>query len=88
MPPFGPYEDVNTTLPMTLSVICMSLCCMPGGAIGLVLASQASSAKGVGDFDRAKTKARASILVSAISMGITLVFGTLYLLLAIVSDAH
>jgi hypothetical protein len=59
---------------------------MPGGAIALVLASQANGAKGVGDYARAKDKARAAIEISSVSMANTAVLVMLWLLAAILAD--
>lgn len=88
-PPFGPvmpqpYEEVNTTLPIVLNAICLSLCCMPIGVIGIVIAIQASNAKGVGDYDGARRKARGATILALVTMGACALLYMLFFLASLV----
>jgi hypothetical protein len=89
-PPFGapmmpqPYEEVNTTLPIVLNAICLSLCCMPIGVIGIIIAVQASNAKGLGDFETARNKARGATILAVVTMGACAVLYTLFFLLSLI----
>jgi hypothetical protein len=62
MPGMG--GDVNTTLPLVLSILSLVLCCnLLFGGLGLFFAIQAGNAKKVGDFETARSKAKLSIII-------------------------
>ncbi len=70
----GAGGDVNTTLPLVLSVISV-FCCGFGtilGIIGIVLSVQAGSAKNMGDIEGARGKAKMATILAAIGIGIGL----------------
>jgi hypothetical protein len=83
MPPGG---DVNTTLPLVLSIICLACCCIPGGIFALINAMNANNAKKMGDLATAQSKARTSLIVSLVSMVLVAVFGTIYGVFMIMSE--
>ncbi len=68
-PPGGPMMpgaggDVNTTLPLILSICQLVLCCnLVFGGIGLFFAIQAGNAKKSGDIMTAKSKAKTAMMV-------------------------
>lgn len=71
----GAGQDINTTLPMILSIVAMIFCCGISfilGLIGLVFSIQAGNAKKTGDIETARSKAKtATILaIAAFAVGI------------------
>jgi len=68
-PPGGPMMpgaggDINTTLPLILSIVEIVLCCnLLFGGIGLVFAIQAGNAKKTGDLETARAKAKTAMIV-------------------------
>ncbi len=76
-PPGGPMMpgaggDVNTTLPLVLSIVSI-FCCGFGtilGIVGVVFALQASNAKKTGDLETARAKAKTSLIVAIVSMAL------------------
>ncbi len=64
----APGGDVNTTLPMVLSILCLACCCLPLGIVGLINAMNANKAKQVGDLATAQAKAKAAQLWSIIGI--------------------
>jgi Interferon-induced transmembrane protein len=76
MPGMG--GDVNTTLPLILSIVAIFPCgcslCIGSilGIVGLVFAIQAMNAKKVGDFATAQSKAKLATILSGIGIGIGL----------------
>jgi hypothetical protein len=71
----GAGGDVNTTLPLVLSIVSL-FCCGLGtilGIIGIVLSVQAGNAKNMGDIEGARGKAKTATILAAIGIGIGLV---------------
>ncbi len=66
--------EVNTTLPLILSIVSIFFCCIPG-IVATVLAAQANSAKSAGDFATAQQKAKTALIIAAVSIGIGVVGG-------------
>jgi len=69
-----PSGDVNTTLPLVLSIVSL-FCCGLGtllGIGGLVLAVQAGNAKKSGDMATAQQKAKLSTILAAVGIGLGL----------------
>jgi hypothetical protein len=68
-PPGGPMMpgaggDVNTTLPLVLSIVELVLCCnVIFGGVGLVFALQAGAAMKSGDIETARSKAKLSMII-------------------------
>ena len=85
----GAGGDVNTTLPLILSIAGI-LCCFLGfigGVIGLIFSIQAKTALGQGQVEEARSKAKVALLVSAICLGIQIVIWIVYVLLVFVLAA-
>lgn len=60
----GAGGDVNTTLPLVLSIIELVLCCnLLFGGLGLMFAIQAGNAKKVGDLELARSKAKTAMII-------------------------
>ena len=60
----GAGGDVNTTLPLVLSIVQLVLCCnLIFGGISLMFAIQAGNAKKAGDLVTARAKAKTAIIV-------------------------
>jgi hypothetical protein len=75
-PPGGPMMpgaggDVNTTLPIILSVVSIFFCCI-FGAIPLVFAIQANSAKNAGDIEGARNKAKTATIVAGVMIALSI----------------
>lgn len=70
MMPGGGGGDVNTTLPMILSVVATLFCCLPAGVAGIVFASQASTALNAGDYVTAQAKAKTSMTIAIASLAL------------------
>ncbi len=74
MPGMG--GDVNTTLPLILSIVAIFPCGCPMcigtimGIVGLVFTIQAMNAKKVGDFATAQSKAKLGLILSGIGVGV------------------
>lgn len=69
----GAGGDVNTTLPLILSIVAMLFCCGAGlgfipGVIGLIFAIQAGNAKKTGDFETARSKAKTALILAIVGM--------------------
>lgn len=72
-----PAGEVNTTLPLVLSIVSL-FCCGLGTLIGiaaLVFAIQAGNAKKTGDMATAQAKAKLSTILAAIGIGVGLLGG-------------
>lgn len=67
--------DVNTTLPLVLSIICLACCCLPAGIFGLISALNANKAKQMGDIATAQAKAKTALTVSIIGMVAGVIIG-------------
>jgi hypothetical protein len=63
-----PGGDVNTTLPLVLSIVCLACCCIPVGAGAVVYATNANKAKQAGDLQTAQAKAKTALILSIIGM--------------------
>jgi ABC-type Fe3+ transport system permease subunit len=74
----APGADVNTTLPLVLSIVCLACCCLPLGIGGLVFAMNANNAKKTGDLATAQAKAKTSLILSIIGMVGGVIIGTVY----------
>jgi hypothetical protein len=77
----GPGGDVNTTLPLILSIVSLA-CCWGStglsfilGVIGLVFAIQAGSAKSSGDMEGARAKAKTSLILAIVGLSVGFVGG-------------
>ena len=73
-----PGADVNTTLPLVLSIICLACCCLPAGVGGLIFAMNANNAKKAGDMATAQAKAKTSLIFSIIGMVGGAIIATVY----------
>lgn len=71
-----PRADVNTTLPLILSIVSLVMC---GnylfGVIALIFAIQAGSAANVGDVETAQSKVKMSYVMLGIGVGLTVLAG-------------
>jgi len=77
----GAGGDVNTTLPLILSIVQLLFCCGLGsicGIIALVFSIQAGNAKKTGDLETARAKAKSAIIVSCVGFGLSIVGGIIY----------
>ena len=86
-PPGGPMMpgaggDVNTTLPLILSIVQLVLCCnLIFGGIGLLFAIQAGTAKKAGDLQTARAKAKTAMIVIIIGAVLETIGVTINILL-------
>jgi hypothetical protein len=72
----GAGGDVNTTLPLVLSIVELVLCCnLLFGAAGLVVAIQAGNAKKVGDLELARKKAKTAMIILIVGAVLELLGG-------------
>ncbi len=70
--------DVNTTLPLVLSIICLACCCLPMGVVGLIFAMNANNAKKAGDLATAQAKAKTALIMSILGMVSAAIIWTVY----------
>jgi hypothetical protein len=71
----GSGREVNTTLPLVLSIASTLLCCNPVfGLPAIVMAIRAKNARDMGNLDGAAKQARTSLLLGALGMGLGLLF--------------
>jgi hypothetical protein len=71
----GAGGDVNTTLPLILSILSL-FCCGLGtilGIVGIVLSVQAGNAKNMGDIEGARGKAKTATILAAIGLGLGII---------------
>jgi hypothetical protein len=75
----GMGDDINTTLPLVLSIISLA-CCWGAfgvsfilGVIGLVFAIQAGNAKKTGDMETARSKAKTALMLAIIGMALGII---------------
>lgn len=66
--PMGAGGDVNTTLPLVLSIIATVCCCLPLGIGGIVFSMQANTAKKAGDMVTAQSKAKTALIMAIVGM--------------------
>jgi hypothetical protein len=67
----GSGSDVETRLPLVLSIVSTLLCCDPVlGLPALVFAIQARNARNVGAIDLARRRARTALVLSIVSLGV------------------
>jgi hypothetical protein len=69
----GMGDDINTTLPLAMSIVAMIFCCGLSfflGVGGLVLAIQAGNAKKTGDIETARNKAKTATILAGIALGL------------------
>ena len=81
----GAGGDVNTTLPLVLSIVQTVLCCGLGtifGIISLIFAIMAGSAKKTGDLESARKKAKLSIILFIVGTVLTIIQAILYAVFA------
>jgi len=71
----GSRSDVDTTLPLFLSIASTLLCCNPVlGLPAIVLAIQARNAANMGSLELAHRRARAALVLSFVAAGAGLLF--------------
>jgi len=76
----GAGGDVNTTLPIILSII-SCLCCgisLILGIVGIVLSVQAGNAKNMGDIEGARGKAKTATILAAVGIGLGLLLDVVW----------
>jgi hypothetical protein len=82
----GAGGDVNTTLPLVLSIISIVFCCgnigLITGIVGLIFAIQAGTLKKNGDLEGARGKAKTATIIAGVGMGVSLVIGIIYWIVA------
>ena len=83
-PGAGGGQQVETTMPLVLSILTTVLCCLPLGVVGIIFAAMAMSKNTAGDYAGAAESARKSKLFSFIGIGIGVVGIVLYVLLVVV----
>jgi hypothetical protein len=72
----GAGGDVNTTIPLVLSILMIFPCCnLLFGIPALVFAIQAGNAKKAGDFETARSKSKVSYIIIGIGMVLSVVIG-------------
>jgi hypothetical protein len=81
----GAGGDVNTTTPLILNIVAAFFCsgsCLGSivAIVGILFAIQAGNAKGAGDLATAQAKAKSSMLMAYIALGLGFV---LYILISI-----
>ncbi len=81
-----PGADVNTTLPLVLSIICLACCCLPLGIGGLIFAMNANNAKKTGDLATAQAKAKTSLILSIVGIVGGVIIGTVYGIIAAMNN--
>ena len=82
----GAGGDVNTTTPLVLNIVTALFCagsCLGSvvAIVGILFAVQAGNAKNAGDLATAKAKAKQSMLMAYIGMGLGFVLYLLYSIL-------
>jgi hypothetical protein len=91
-PPGGPMMpgqggDVNTTLPLILSIIGVVMGFNPIAIVALVFAILATSAKSSGNWDEARKHAKVAMVLSCIAIGLVVVAVVIYVLIFLVIGA-
>ena len=72
----GPGGDVNTTLPLILSILSIVPCCnIFFGIPALILAILAMNAKKAGNFEDARKKAKISTILAIVGFVLSIVAG-------------
>ncbi len=72
----GAGGDVNTTIPLVLSILFIFPCCnLFFGIPALIFAIQAGNAKKAGDFETARSKAKISYIIMGIGFVISIIVG-------------
>jgi len=78
----GAGGDVNTTLPLILSIVQIVLCCNPiFGGLGLFFSIQAGNAKKTGDLMSARAKAKTAIIIVVVGAVLEVIGGTIQAIL-------
>ncbi|MEO8797383.1 MAG: CD225/dispanin family protein, partial [Polyangiaceae bacterium] len=88
-PPGGPMgpgmgQDINTTLPLILSIVAAIFCCgisLILGIIGIVFSIQAGNAKKTGDIETARSKAKTATILAIAALVLGLVQNVTYAIL-------
>ncbi len=85
----GAGGDVNTTLPLVISIVSFFCCGLGfiGGIVGLIFSLQAKTALGQGQIEDARSKAKIALLVSSICGGLQLLLWIGYWLMVFVFAA-
>ncbi len=76
----GAGGDVNTTLPLIMSIVATIFCCGLGtilGIIGIVFSIQAGNAKKAGDLETARGKAKTAMILSIVAYVLGILGGVL-----------
>ena len=73
----GAGGDVNTTLPLVLSILMIFPCGCGGGILfgipALIFSIQAGGAKKVGDFDTARSKAKVAYILIVVGFAVSMI---------------
>jgi hypothetical protein len=83
--------DVNTTLPLILSLV-STFCCFYGvvsfilGVIGIVFSIQAMNLQKIGDIEQARSKAKTATILAAVGMVLGVIGGILFWVLGIAAS--
>jgi len=91
-PPGGPMMpggggDVNTTLPLVLSIVGFVLGFNPIAIVALVFAILATSAKSSGNWDEARKHAKVALVLSLVAIGLFVLVIIAYIMLVLVIGA-
>jgi hypothetical protein len=79
MGPPGAGGDVNTTLPLVLSIVSIVCCgCLPLGIGGIIFSMQANTAKKAGDMVTAASKAKTALIMGIVGIVVGGLGGTVY----------
>ena len=91
-PPGGPMMpgaggDVNTTLPLILSIVQLVLCCnVFFGIPALIFAIQAGSAKKTGDLETARKKVKTAFIIMGVGWALEVIVGVIQAILGAMSN--
>jgi hypothetical protein len=91
-PPGGPMMpgqggDVNTTLPLVLSIVGVVLGFNPIAVVALVFAILATSAKSSGNWDEARKHAKVALVLSLVAIGLFVLVIVAYLVFFLILGA-
>jgi hypothetical protein len=72
----GAGGDVNTTLPLILSILSLFCCGISSilAIVGIVFAVQAGNAKKAGDLETARSKAKTSLILAIVGIVLGVIF--------------
>ena len=83
----GAGGDVNTTLPLIMSIVATVFCCGLGtilGIIGIVFSIQAKNANAAGDIETARSKAKTATILAVVAY----VLGILGGVVSAIANSH